>query len=193
MTLIVVSRVPEGLAPEPIKLPRGGTRYRFDQSVEHFWMHVDVRGPDDCWPWTGSRSEEGYGRWASPYWPGDTYAHRISYRMAKGPIPKGHEIDHECHNLAGCFAGDDCPHRPCQNFDHLLAVTLPTNRRSHPARPRPEKCRHGHQLDEANTYVNPLTGKWACRECTRASMRRWHERNREAQNAKRAARRRKSA
>jgi hypothetical protein len=28
---------------------------------ERFWARVDVRGPDECWPWTGSSLRDGYG------------------------------------------------------------------------------------------------------------------------------------
>lgn len=192
MTLIIASNVPAGLVVEPRKLPRGGTLIRFDQSVAHFWMHVDVRGPDECWPWTGATNEGGYGRWSSPYWPGDTYAHRIAYRMAKGPIPRGHEVDHDCHNLAGCQLGDDCPHRPCQNYGHLLAVTLPVNRRSHSGPPRKTHCPKQHAFDEANTYIN-ARGYQVCRTCVREANRASHAKYRDQRNAGRAARRRRTA
>lgn len=30
--------------------------------VERFWSKVDIRGPGECWPWTGKPSPDGYGR-----------------------------------------------------------------------------------------------------------------------------------
>lgn len=32
-----------------------------EMRVTQFWMNVDRRGPDECWPWTGY-AEKGYGR-----------------------------------------------------------------------------------------------------------------------------------
>jgi hypothetical protein len=62
-----------------------------------FWEKVDVRGPNDCWNWTASKTIEGYG------WIGDgnkhmTKAHRVSYAIHFGPIPAGMLVCHHCDN-----------------------------------------------------------------------------------------------
>lgn len=44
------------------------------------------------------------------------YAHRLVYETIHGPVPEGHEVDHQCHN-----------HR-CINPDHLQALPIPDNR-----------------------------------------------------------------
>lgn len=33
-----------------------------DDVKARFWAKVDVRGPDECWPWTSSATPAGYGR-----------------------------------------------------------------------------------------------------------------------------------
>jgi hypothetical protein len=30
--------------------------------TERLWKHIDVRGQDDCWPWTASVDKKGYGQ-----------------------------------------------------------------------------------------------------------------------------------
>lgn len=81
---------------------------------ERFWAKAEVR-PDGCWDWTGYRSENGYGR----SWDTDlrkvTYAHRVAYRIAIGPIENGKHIDHLCRN------------RSCVNPAHLEAVSQREN------------------------------------------------------------------
>src|SRR3990167_1916862 len=64
---------------------------------------------EDCWVWARWKSGDGYG---------DAYvnkkhqrAHRLSYEMFKGPIPKGKHIHHLCQ------------FRSCVNPDHLMVVT----------------------------------------------------------------------
>lgn len=166
-----------------------GNAYERQRSVSRFWAHVDKAGPvpescpdlGPCWVWTGSRNGSGYGRWASPVWPGDTYAHRVAYRMEVGQIPAGQEIDHRCFN------------RACVNPAHLQVASLADNRRSHDPRRLRSECAQGHAMDEANTYVNPKTGRRGCRECMRIATRRWHDEHRDEQNAKRAERRRASS
>ena len=51
-------------------------------SDARFWSKVQIGGPDDCWPWTGSRDEKGYGH----FWENGKVvkAHRKSWQMATG-------------------------------------------------------------------------------------------------------------
>ncbi len=60
-----------------------------------FWTKVERRSDDECWPWTGAL-RNGYGQIATntPDRRGTSYAHRISYELAHGPIPAGLTIDH---------------------------------------------------------------------------------------------------
>lgn len=62
-----------------------------------------------CWLWLGPSKGYGYGGH------GSDYAHRVSYRLFKGPIPDGLTIDHLCSQ------------RSCVNPAHLEAVPMRTN------------------------------------------------------------------
>lgn len=159
----------------------GGNEWGRQQSINRFWSHVAKGDPGECWLWKGSLGRGGYPRWASPYWPGDVYAHRIAYRMEIGPIPKGYEVDHLCF-VPGCV-----------NPAHLEAVTLQENRRRRQARPLTTECAQGHAMDDENTYVNPKTGRRSCRRCVRDANRVSHQRYRDKRNADRAERRRASS
>lgn len=67
-----------------------------------------------CWEWQGYIDRNGYGKaYDIERPPGQRtdWAHRVSYRRHKGPIPEGFHLDHECENP------------PCINPDHLCAVT----------------------------------------------------------------------
>lgn len=74
-----------------------------------FWANVDVRGPDECWPWKFGKNPSGYG---VIHLNGKTeYTHRRAYQLTHGAIPD---------ELYVCHA---CDHPPCCNPAHLWAGT----------------------------------------------------------------------
>lgn len=89
---------------------------------EKFWSFVDVGEPGECWRWNGAPSGNGYAFFYVDN--RHIYAHRFSWELANGPIPKGLVVDHRCHNDdQACPSGKGCPHRTCVNPAHLEPVT----------------------------------------------------------------------
>lgn len=76
---------------------------------------VEIRGEDECWPWTRSRQPAGYGQIAVDGKPQG--AHRVGYTLLVGPIPEGELVRHTCDNP------------PCQNPRHWLTGTDADNHR----------------------------------------------------------------
>lgn len=55
-----------------------------------------VEKSDSCWIWQGSKTTLGYGQ--ITFQGKTTYAHRCSWELSFGEIPRGGVIDHLCHN-----------------------------------------------------------------------------------------------
>lgn len=95
---------------------------------EEFWLNIDKPKEQgqllfdfgDCWNWNGYIDDTGYGQFKR-----SLRAHRVSWELKNGPIPKGLCILHKCHN------------RRCVNPDHLYCGTHKDN-----ARDRIEFGRH---------------------------------------------------
>ena len=89
---------------------------------QRFWEKVDKslgRGPNgDCWLWTASLNEKGYGRF------GDKKAHRVAYEFEVGSIPQGLILLHSCDNPA------------CVRFSHLTPGTHLENKHDSMAKKR---------------------------------------------------------
>lgn len=131
---------------------------------ERFWLKVDRRSVDACWPWLASKDAAGYGNFSrTPVGPYKrvTKAHRIAYELLVGSIPTGLTIDHLCRNTS------------CVNPAHMEPVTLQENMRRgnciSTQYARRTHCKRGHALTPENMMIwgantkNP--GKRACRLC----------------------------
>jgi hypothetical protein len=64
--------------------------------MQRFWDKVEKIPFHECWEWTASKSGDGYGAFKIK---GKQYsAHRVSYELNHGPIPKGKCVLHSCDN-----------------------------------------------------------------------------------------------
>lgn len=150
-----------------------------ERLIARTWIDPD----SGCFVWQGNKLPSGYGR----LWFGgrQEYVHRASFRLWKGEIPAGLEIDH--------WRDAGCTSRACWNPHHLRAVTHAQNLAASPLtfssiNASKTHCKHGHPFDAVNTYHDSV-GRRSCRECRRIGERRNYGRRRDVINANLRARR----
>lgn len=136
---------------------------REDEHSRTFWSKVDKTG--DCWLWTGTRNQKGYGR--AELGGRRTGAHRVAWLRSGRDIPEGMQLDHLCRN------------RACVNPGHLEVVNNRTNvLRGHtlPAlNIQKTHCVNGHAYSVENTRYRK-DGSRLCRVCVAARWQSWRSR-----------------
>ena len=111
----------------------------------------------DCWLFTGVVKRDGYGTFyfRKKLW----QAHRASYEIFVGGIPKGLTVHHKC-NVRNCVNPDHL--KPLSIRDNtLLGDTIPSRhlKKTH--------CPFGHPYSKENTYIriSRTSRSRQCRAC----------------------------
>lgn len=88
------------------------------QDKKRFWSRVEIRGPQECWPWAAGRQPNGYGR----FWlDGEmTLAHRVAWAAA-------HDAPTTARDGGPPVVRHTCDYRLCCNPAHLRAGTHQDN------------------------------------------------------------------
>lgn len=95
---------------------------------QRFWSKVDVvADATSCWNWLAG-TQDGYGKFNDGT--RNERAHRVAYRLAVGPIPRGRLIRHRCDN------------RKCCRPSHLLPGTIKHNMQDMVSRDRQARGEH---------------------------------------------------
>lgn len=135
-----------------------------------------VRTADGHLAFTGVLDSAGYGL----LWDGrrgnNSRAHRVAWELRNGPIPPGMLVHHVCRMPSCC------------DPEHLELVTARAHTHHHRAA---EVCVNGHLYDQDNTHY--VRGQKVCRVCRADAAQRYRDRNRDAINERKRARRRAAA
>ena len=123
-----------------------------------FWDKIHKAG--SCWEWTGCVLKSGYGQFFDEK---KTYAHRYSYKLYRGEVPVGFDVDHLCRN------------KKCVNPKHLEAVSHKENIHRSPIHMgvinrSKTHCKNGHPYNEENTRKYGKNGR-QCRTCQNTDAR----------------------
>lgn len=150
-----------------------------EERDREYWVRVEKKGPDECWPWLGSFSE-GYGMvpWTTAGKGESRRAHRYPYEKLHGPIPRDLVPDHKCR------------HRWCQNPGHLELISSGANvlrgEGITAKHARATHCKRGHPKTPENTLVR-TSRHYAykrCKICDREAHRARYEREKAARSPK---------
>ena len=137
--------------------------------VNRFEAKINRSKDNDCWEWTGALNGSGYGSFC--YNGKTTNAHRVSWLIHNGSIPKG-----EGHH--GTCVLHKCDNRKCVNPDHLFLGSNADNIKDRESKGRgvmPEQAGHKNPSYDHTAYTfKHKTKGWKIR-CTQFYLRKTFE------------------
>lgn len=89
---ITRERVRQITASLGYKRPKKVKKSRIERRTELFFSNINK---GNCWEWTGKKTKYGYGIFG---FLGESYAHRVSWVIHNGEIPKEMFVLHKCDN-----------------------------------------------------------------------------------------------
>lgn len=93
-----------------------------ERELKRFWSHIDVRGPNDCWPYVRT-NPKATGR-TRIYLQGSGYRpHRVAYYLHHNVDPAAHPVEHNCNNLNCCNPNHMYLNSPHRNFTPMPELT----------------------------------------------------------------------
>ena len=125
---------------------------------------------ENCWKWE-SALNKGYGVFSIKN--KTKQAHRLSFELFSGRIPKGLQLDHLCRNPKCVNPSHLEPVTPKENMNRSMSVAYQRNK---------TECRNGHSYSAENTVINKR-GARECLTCTRKSKRMYETRQRALRKA----------
>jgi hypothetical protein len=132
--------------------------------VANFWSRVNRSNENECWLWTGGTKGMAPRLYGAYYFRGrNQMAHRVSWILTHGEIPKLLDSDHR-----GTCVLHKCDTPLCVNPAHLFLGTHLDNMRDKVAKKRDPSqkpfCKRGHPRTPENLYTCKQ-GLRSCREC----------------------------
>lgn len=129
----------------------------------NFWSLMEKRGQDECWPWIGKKTKDGYGE----IWVGKTpfIASRVAWALANQKQPEGF-VCHSCDNPVCCNPKHLWLGSPKDNVSDMIKKRRGSwQHQTH--------CKNGHEFTTENTYRAPKQpNRRSCRACERGRARR---------------------
>lgn len=136
---------------------RGRNQFSDVSPLERLNSLITVDNSSGCWNYSGRKDKNGYGIFAAKSLTASRRAHRISWIIYNGKIPKGMCVCHKCDNPT------------CVNPDHLFLGTIKDNNNDKMIKGRtPKGTSHAHHgTNHPSSKVNEEQVKYIRNEYNR--------------------------